>query len=698
MDDIQRLHSKRRGIKGCITKLLAKVEDMISADLEGVNSQSVKESRKLVATTTAIQLRDKHAQIAELDTAIAAKIQTETDLEEEICNADTYLSTLEEQIAFLTEFIRKANIPPPSTVSPPLTTMSPPPVPLSTSAADTRSDTSGTSLTATTPASVSPTSLHTHAHDTAATSHTFQNVSRLPKLSLPTFGGDPLQWRTFWDLFDAAVNSNLSLSGVQKFNYLRAQLHGDGARVIAGFPLTDDNYAHSVTLLKDRFGQSYKLVNAHMEALLNLGKPSNSLSSLQAFYDTIKKHMRALLSLGKSSDTYGSLLTSSILSKLPIETKTHMAREHCNSEWSIDDVMASMLKEIQIFKMSQQYTGKTISHDTTMLTTGSFHTSAYNTTRSHHTHDKQPRREQVCVFCKGDHKPIKCSKVVDPKERLAIVRRESLCYNCLAKHKVTQCHSKFTCRECRKRHHTSLCHAFLVTDVPSTPVSTSQPANTVSAPTQQASTEASLTTMTPLSAYYTSVCLLKTAIAAVSSETTTDEGNILFDEGAQRSFVTQQLANRLHLQPTHHENISVSSFGAQVSSPRSLEVVTLFVHTLSGSRIPISAVVVPKLAAPIRNSLHACLKEIPYLKDLPLAHPVTSDENFEISVLIGADYYWKFVQDCVVRGEGPTAVQSHLGYLLSGPLPLSRPIETANLHIAILSCTTEGNDMCFWES
>ena len=25
-------------------------------------------------------------------------------------------------------------------------------------------------------------------------------------------------------------------------------------------------------------------------------------------------------------------------------------------------------------------------------------------------------------------------------------------------------------------------------------------------------------------------------------------------------------------------------------------------------------------------------------------------------------------------------------------------METANLYIAILSCTTEGNDMCFWES
>ena len=147
--------------------------------------------------------------------------------------------------------------------------------------------------------------------------------------------------------------------------------------------------------------------------------------------------MRALSSLGKSSDSYGSLLTSLILSKLPVETKKHMAWEHCNLEWSIDDVMASMLKEIQ---MSQQYTGKPISLDTTMPTIGSFHASTRRTPHSHHTHATPQRKELLCVFCKGNHKPTTCTKVVDPKERLAIVRRENLCYNCLAKHKVTQCH------------------------------------------------------------------------------------------------------------------------------------------------------------------------------------------------------------------------------------------------------------------
>ena len=113
---------------------------------------------------------------------------------------------------------------------------------------------SDTTTTHTEPVHVSASDMHSPG--TIATSHMFQNVSRLPKLSLPTFSGDPLLWQMFWDSFNAAVHLNPTLGGVQKFNYLRAQLHCDAARVIAEFPLTDHNYEHSVTLLRDRFGQS----------------------------------------------------------------------------------------------------------------------------------------------------------------------------------------------------------------------------------------------------------------------------------------------------------------------------------------------------------------------------------------------------------------------------------------------------------
>ena len=182
-------------------------------------------------------------------------------------------------------------------------------------------------------------------HDNTALS-----VSRLPKLSLPTFSGEPLSWQTFWDSFSAAVHSNYTLSGVQKFNYLRAQLQGDAARAIAGFPLTDANYTHSIDLLRERFGQSHKIVNAHMQALLDLPNPSSDMTELRRFYDSVENHIRGLSSLGKSQESYGALLIPIILGKLPIEIRHNLAQEHSNLEWTIDELRGAILKEIQILE------------------------------------------------------------------------------------------------------------------------------------------------------------------------------------------------------------------------------------------------------------------------------------------------------------------------------------------------------------
>ena len=88
--------------------------------------------------------------------------------------------------------------------------------------------------------------------------------------------------------------------------------------------------------------------------------------------------------------------------------------------------------------------------------------------------------------------------------------------------------------------------------------------------------------------------------------------------------------------------------------------------------------VVPKIAAPLHCITSSKLRQLPYLRNLNLAH--------HISLLIGVDHYWKIVQDHIIRGDGPTAVHSKLGYLLSGPLVYSAPSHTAtSVHIGIHS-------------
>ena len=109
MDEAQCLHVEWRGFRGNVTKLTGKVQDALTAELETVNKESVPESRRIQMSTTVEQLKSKLAQIIVLDEGIAKAIQEEEELETEICDADTYQNNLEEQIAFLEEFIKKAS-------------------------------------------------------------------------------------------------------------------------------------------------------------------------------------------------------------------------------------------------------------------------------------------------------------------------------------------------------------------------------------------------------------------------------------------------------------------------------------------------------------------------------------------------------------------------------------------------------------
>ena len=79
---------------------------------------------------------------------------------------------------------------------------------------------------------------------------------------------------------------------------------------------------------------------------------------------------------------------------------------------------------------------------------------------------------------------------------------------------------------------------------------------------------------------------------------------------------------------------------------------------------------------------------MPYLQGLNLANPVTFEHKLEIFILIGTDYYWSFIQDHIVRGEGPTAQQSKLGYLLSGPVPSSLDYASSSILLQLTTTAT----------
>ncbi len=98
------------------------------------------------------------------------------------------------------------------------------------------------------------------------------------------------------------------------------------------------------------------------------------------------------------------------------------------------------------------------------------------------------------------------------------------------------------------------------------------------------------------------------------------------------------------------------------------------------------------LIHPLEDKYHEKLLELDHLKNLNLAHLYTGEKTFRVDLLIGADFYWSFIGDeKPIRGQGPTAINSKIGYLVSCPLDsvqVQKPVQAISLHIQ----TVEADD------
>ena len=182
--------------------------------------------------------------------------------------------------------------------------------------------------------------------------------------------------------------------------------------------------------------------------------------------------------------------------------------------------------EIWIFETGQQTTS--LGSYQQLTSTASFHAAADG--KAGHGRKEQTNKTQMCAYCKGSHSSTNCGIHKDLKSRLALIKQQKLCYNCLAHHCVSQCGSKKCCRKCGSKHHTSICN---------------NSASAIEKQHQQkpdSTTTAILTAFVPPQLTSSTVCLLKTAIATVVGTDLQAEVNVLFDEGSQQSFITEKLA------------------------------------------------------------------------------------------------------------------------------------------------------------
>ena len=251
---------------------------------------------------------------------------------------------------------------------------------------------------------------------------------KLPKLNLPVFNGDVLQWQSFWDQFVAAVDST-DLPDVSKFSYLRASLEGEPKAAIQGLSLTSAHYASACKILKDRFGRKETIIFTHIQKLLNLSVPSKcSVSALWKLNDDLQAHTRSLATLGIDGDKYGVILTPLILSRVPQELRLEWSRDGKGHESDLKFLLSFLEKEIQRRERSQMFQESLGPSFKSSVEERRPRVATASTLQATST----VKPSKTCCFCGKNHPTEKCFKLSGSIQvKKGKLKSAGLCFRCL---------------------------------------------------------------------------------------------------------------------------------------------------------------------------------------------------------------------------------------------------------------------------
>jgi hypothetical protein len=192
----------------------------------------------------------------------------------------------------------------------------------------------------------------------ASGSSVTQVHAKLPKLSLPKFGGKILDWPSFWDQFLAIVDHS-EMAPINKFAYLKSLLESEAAEAISGLTLTAANYEVACDILTQRFGRIELVRFSHIQELLHLAPLPRqaSVADLRQLHNKLVGHIRGLENLEIGGDQYGVFLTPLVLGSLPSGIRMEWAKVAEGKEGDISFLIEFLDKEIEKRERSNMFRG-----------------------------------------------------------------------------------------------------------------------------------------------------------------------------------------------------------------------------------------------------------------------------------------------------------------------------------------------------
>jgi len=277
--------------------------------------------------------------------------------------------------------------------------------------------------------------------DTVSSPSDFKGV-KLPKLEVPSFDGNILNWTSFWEQFCVSVHNRPTLSDPEKLVYLQQILKAGSARhAIDGLSRSGENYKEAIDCLRERYDRPRLIHRTHVQMIVDTPPLKEGTGrELRRLHDKMQQHLRALKAMDREPS--GPFITSVIELKLDATTMFEW-QKHSQTSKDVPHYR-ELLEFINVrAQASETYTPdpsrKSVKSEThnpkkTQQPGRSVASFTANTTAS-----------ADCVVCKNDKHPLYvCPKFKSlPHDRMMTILKENkLCMNCLRPgHFVGQCKS-----------------------------------------------------------------------------------------------------------------------------------------------------------------------------------------------------------------------------------------------------------------
>ncbi|XP_071057555.1 uncharacterized protein [Onthophagus taurus] len=462
----------------------------------------------------------------------------------------------------------------------------------------------------------------------------------LPQIKLPVFDGSYDQWITFYDLFQKIIHASISLTKVEKMQYLKTYLKGEASRIIQHLQISDSNYDAAWTLLQKRYQNNRLILSKLLDKILDLpATTTENGERIKELHDTTVECLQAISNLGIPTESWGPIIGRILVRKWDYETNKQyeLSLKEPHKIQDFQDLLSFLRTRFQTLEAI-----------------------AEPKKRNNPMQAKEAYNKNKCRYCNENHIIHFCMKFkkLTVPERTEYIKAQKLCRNCLSHDKTNMCNSTSRCHICQKPHHTLL-HRDENKQINQSTKSTK---NVILVSTKKE------TKNRTASSGLESEVLLATALVKVKTVSGSSEKlRILIDPGSQASFITEEAANLLaHPRQKIHAKISGLEDGSPKISKWKVDL-NVQPHFPSNFTLNTTFLILSKLTQSLPN------KNLPISSDEHWTNKILADPTYNIpgpiDAIIGAEEYGKIIQDGIHKAEhGLLGQKTEFGWILSGTM------------------------------